>query len=192
MKNKKCCLLLISVFIFGAILLICYTKSINTKGISKIQILSIGNSDLAESLSGSDMLEIAQTEAVPEKEFLEYTNMIADKEYLGEENRAFFVAAIQNGTRILVLGDVPETELREYFGFDIKEADEYWDAEGSSVWVEKEDVQKSMLQLSVLGNIVYRSGPEEVVSGILTQDLNEEKMLEKRSGIVLRMIMPDR
>lgn len=179
MKNKKCCLLLISVFIFGAILLICYTKSINTKDISKIQILSIGNSDLAESLSGSDMLEIAQTETVPEKEFLEYTNMIVDKEYLGEENRAFFVAAIQNGTRILVLGDVPETELREYFGFDIKEADEYWDAEGSSVWVEKEDVQKSMLQLSVLGNIVYRSGPEEVVSGILTQDLNEEKMLEK-------------
>lgn len=178
MKKRKYYFYLFGIILlFFVLLFIQNTLNKNSKNTSLSPVLYLGTSNFTENLSAFQSLKIEHSELISEDYFGEYQNIITDQKNL-ETNKEFFIKAVENGCRLLILDAVSCAELRKLFGF----ADQKIPSISQERTVKIQDKKNTMddtIMLLNFGTLVYKKDSEEITANILIQTMDSEKIFKK-------------
>ena len=174
MKRKYYFYLFCIILLFFVLLFIQNTLNKNT---SLSPILYLGTSNFTENLSAFQSFKIEHSEIISEDYFGEYQNIVTDQKNL-ETNKEFFIKAVENGCRLLILDTVSCAELRKLFGFaDLKIPS--ISQERTVKIQDKKNTMDDTIMLLNFGTLIYKKDSEEITANILIQTMDSEKIFKK-------------
>jgi len=113
------------------------------------------------------------------------TKLITSVEMLNVEFESSFKEALKENSRIFVLGDIDEEEVREYFGLPVKAAISQEKmvnnvAKGELDYAEiyGNDVEiVNVAEFPMLGQLVYKDGDDVNVTSVYVENLNDNELV---------------